>query len=162
MKPNKITPFPSESTARFVSAKEIQKRLQAVTGYDKNRVRVRAHDASMKYIDLIISCPIVSVKKVEQFAKSFKTDKNGQSIDVVTTRHVDDSDARRFSGEANEIVMALTQPGQCRTATNGATVNCVGLDFLVSRDGGESRYGGDRYSNLSSGCRPLALAIARS
>lgn len=159
-KTSKIIPF--NPASNFVPAKEIQRRLEAVTGYDKRRVRVYSHDESMRCIDLIISCPRVSIKKVEQFAKPFRTDESGQIVDIVTTRHVDDSDALRFAGEAYEIVTALTQPGHCRTASNGATVNCVGPDFVVSRDGENPRYGGDRESNLSKNCRPLALAIARA
>lgn len=159
-KTSKIIPF--NPASNFVPAKEIQRRLEAATGYDKRRVRAYAHDESMKCIDLIVSCPRVSIKKVEQFAKSFRTDESGQIVDVVTTKYVDDSDALRLAGEAYEIVMALTQPGQCRTASNGATVNCIGPDFVVSRDGENPRYGGDRELNLSKKCRTLALAIARS
>lgn len=160
----------ARSSNSLLSPKKIRKLIEKNLGYSVDQIQI-SHSSGKEFIDLTISDPLVDVARVEHFAKCLRTwnadqggEQSGQHIEVMTTRAVNLSHAAEFMAEAAQIAFELTQPGQSKTASNGAVIHCVGFDFFVyqgNEDGGPRYYGGERDSILTKTTHPLAWAISK-
>jgi hypothetical protein len=159
--------FPRRSN-KWIEAPELRGLLKQTLGLNARKVSVSARH-STQYLTVTVRDASVDLKAVEKFCASLNTwtmDQtdyvSGQSINVTTTREVDEAHAAPFHAEASKIAAELEAPGQWTIASNGAAIHFDGWRFEARRgDSYKSYWGGDRSRVIEGKTHHLALAIAR-
>ena len=160
--------FPRRAN-QWVEAPELRGLLKQTLGLNARKVSVSARH-STQYLTVTVRDASVDLKALERFCASLNTwsmDEtdyvSGQSINVTTTREVDEAHAAPFLEEAAKIAAELECAGQWIPASTGAHVRFDGWRFEVSQpDVYRSYWGGERSNALAGKLHHLALAIARA
>ncbi len=158
----------ARSSSDWLDASAVRALLKQNLGYTARQVSVSCRH-SRQYLTITIRDASVDIARVEAFAGSLETWSmatddvvTGQSFEVTTSSEVDKAHAAPFIDEAFDIALGLIEPGQFKTASNGAVVISQGFDIIVQRGTSRPHFAGSRDYAVRKDGHQLALAIARA